>query len=142
MAPPLRSAPPRPSRFRSPAVEQRARAAEQHLAYPGEVHEVLADALARGVYARACIRDRALHVGMARIARMTERLREVHHAEREVVDAIERGELVRGLDAGAALDHQTERHGLVACRDVRRPVVDCERERPSADERPLTERRA
>src|SRR5205085_12211712 len=84
-------------------------AGNQDLTDPGEAHEIFPDALAGGAHARARVVDRAFHVRVAGIAGMAERLREIHQAEREVVDAVERSELVDSVKTGPALDHQTER---------------------------------
>ena len=47
---------------------------------------------------------------------MAQRLREVEHAEAQVVDARQRGQVAGDVEAGAALDHQAQRHALVASR--------------------------
>src|SRR5579871_4038191 len=83
------------SRWRA---EQLARARHENVVDPGEFHEVLTHALAGLVDARDARADRLFDVGMRRVARVTERLRQVLHAEAQVVDAGQPGELVCDLE--------------------------------------------
>src|SRR3569623_305685 len=88
----------------SSCAEQLARTGQQHVVDPHEPHEILAHALARGADARARVLDRRFHLAVGRIARMTERLREVEQSEAQVIDALHRRELARDVDPAPAID--------------------------------------
>src|SRR5436305_1612989 len=90
-------------------AEQLARTGQQHVVDPDELHEVLAHALARCANPCAGILHRGLHAAVRRVARVTERLREVEQAKAQIVHAGDRSEIARELHAAPALDHEADR---------------------------------
>src|SRR5216683_2556005 len=89
------------ARLRRSSIEELARARDQNVVDPDEVHEVLAHALARAMDALDAYGDGGLHVGVCRIAWVAKRLREVQHPEAQIIDTGQRRDL--GSDVKTAL---------------------------------------
>src|ERR1700674_2831074 len=112
------------ARFRRAAIEELPRARDQDVVDPDEVHEVLAHALAREVDPLDALPDGGLDLGVRRIARVTQRLREVEHPEAEIVDSWKRRDLARDVETALALDHDAQRERGIAGLHVGGPAAN------------------
>ncbi len=106
------------------SIEELARARDQNVVDPDEVHEVLAHALARAMDALDAYGDGGLHVGVCRIAWVAKRLREVQHPEAQIIDTGQRRDLGSDVKTALALDHDAQREGGIAGLHVSRPAAD------------------